>query len=155
MELTSDEQILMVNGQSFFGMGELPQKEVPRIQMLDGGTGLNFEQLFGDLMDKAGHAQKGTSVFRRVLENFYQPDLLDTRDELELYNWLRDQLRLLIPEMTAPGCYPPGMMLGATWDPETVYQVGQALGHEARRVFLVLDGLFGLVVGRGWNLVRG
>ncbi len=132
MELTSDEQILMVNGQSFFGMGELPQKEVPRIQMLDGGTGLNFEQLFGDLMDKAGHAQKGTSVFRRVLENFYQPDSLDTRDELELYNWLRDQLRLLIPEMTAPGCYPPGMMLGATWDPETVYQVGQALGHEAR-----------------------
>ena len=42
MKLTSDEQIYMVNGQSFFGMGELREKEVLRIQMLDGGTGLNI-----------------------------------------------------------------------------------------------------------------
>ncbi|SEH87875.1 beta-glucosidase [Ruminococcus flavefaciens] len=132
MDLTTDEQILMVNGQSFFGMGEIPQKDVPRIQMLDGGTGLNFEQFFGDLMDKAAHPQKGTAVFRKVLENFYQPDLLETSEERELYIWLSTQLREIIPEMTAPGCYPPGMLLGATWDPETVYQVGQALGHEAR-----------------------
>ena len=31
-------------------MGELREKEIPRIQMLDGGTGLNFEQLFDDLI---------------------------------------------------------------------------------------------------------
>ena len=132
MELTTDEQITMINGQSFFGMGELPQKEVPHIQMLDGGTGLNFEQLFGDIMEKADHPEKGTAVFRKVLENFYKPDLLDSREEIDLYNWLCAQLRAIIPEMTAPGCYPPGMLLGATWDPETVYQVGLALGHEAR-----------------------
>lgn len=132
MELTTDEQIRMVNGQSFFGMGELPHKGVPRIQMLDGGTGLNFEQLFGDIMEKAERPEKGTAVFRKVLENFYQPDLLDTKEEVGLYNWLCEQLRAIIPEMTAPGCYPPGMLLGATWDPETVYQVGLALGHEAR-----------------------
>ncbi len=78
MELTTDEQITMMNGQSFFGMGELPHKEVPRIQMLDGGTGLNFEQLFGDIMEKADRPERGTAVFRKVLENFYKPDLLDT-----------------------------------------------------------------------------
>ncbi len=132
MELTTDEQIIMINGQSFFGMGELPQKKVPRIQMLDGGTGLNFEQLFGDILEKADRSERGTAVFRKVLENFYKPDLLDTKEEIDLYNWLCEQLRAVIPEMTAPGCYPPGMLLGATWDPETVYQVGQALGHEAR-----------------------
>ena len=132
MKLTPDEQIYMVNGQSFFGMGELPDKDIPRIQMLDGGTGLNFEQLFGDMLTKAGHPGKGTAAFRKVLNNFFQPDSLDTAEERELYGWLRDRLRSLIPEMTAPGCYPPGMMLGATWDPETVKEVGQALGHEAR-----------------------
>ncbi|WP_295088657.1 glycoside hydrolase family 3 N-terminal domain-containing protein [Ruminococcus sp.] len=132
MNLTSDEQIIMVNGQSFFGMGELHEKEIPRIQMLDGGTGLNFEQLFGDLMERAAHPEKGTAVFRKVLENFYQPELLDTREEIELYDWLCKKLGSIIPENTAPGCYPPGMLLGATWDPETVYQVGEALGHEAR-----------------------
>lgn len=132
MDLTPDEQIVMVNGQSFFGMGELLEKEIPRIQMLDGGTGLNFEQLFGDLMERAAHHEKGTAVFRKVLENFYQPELLDTHEETELYDWLCKKLSSIIPENTAPGCYPPGMLLGATWDPETVYQVGQALGHEAR-----------------------
>ncbi len=132
MKLTPDEQIYMVNGQSFFGMGELPDKDIPRIQMLDGGTGLNFEQLFGDMLTKANHSGKGTAAFRNVLNNFFQPDSLETTEERELYDWLRGRLRALIPEMTAPGCYPPGMMLGATWNPETVHEVGQALGHEAR-----------------------
>ena len=132
MKLTPDEQIYMVNGQSFFGMGELPDKDIPRIQMLDGGTGLNFEQLFGDMLTKANHSGKGTAAFRNVLNNFFQPDSLETSEERELYDWLCSQLRALIPEMTAPGCYPPGMMFGSTCDPETVNNVGQALGHEAR-----------------------
>ena len=132
MKLTPDEQIYLVNGQSFFGTGELPEKDVPRIQMLDGGTGLNFEQLFGDMLTKAGRPGKGTAAFRSVLSHFFEPDALETAEERELCAWLRSQLRALIPEMTAPGCYPPGMMLGAAWDPETVFAVGQALGHEAR-----------------------
>ncbi|HAG14160.1 MAG TPA: hypothetical protein DCG49_09900, partial [Ruminococcus sp.] len=132
MKLSPDEQIYMINGQSFFCMGELPDKDIPRIQMLDGGTGLNFEQLFGDMLTKADHPGKGTAAFRKVLNNFFQPDSLETAEERELYDWLCSQLRALIPEMTAPGCYPPGMMLGATWDPDTVREVGQALGHEAR-----------------------
>ncbi len=132
MKLTPDEQIYMINGQSFFCMGELPDKDIPCIQMLDGGTGLNFEQLFGDMLTKAGHSGKGTAAFRKVLNNFFQPDSLETAEERELYDWLCTQLRALIPEMTAPGCYPPGMMLGATWEPDTVREVGQALGHEAR-----------------------
>ena len=123
MKLTPDEQIYMVNGQSFFGMGELPDKDIPRIQMLDGGTGLNYEQLFGDMLTKANHPGIGTAAFRKVLKNFFQPDLLDTAEGRELYDWLCSQLRALIPEMTAPGCYPPGMMLGATWDPEIVCAV--------------------------------
>lgn len=53
MKLTPDEQIYMVNGQSIFCMCELPDKHIPRIQMLDGGTGLNYEQLFGDMLTKA------------------------------------------------------------------------------------------------------
>ncbi|MBO4876769.1 MAG: glycoside hydrolase family 3 C-terminal domain-containing protein [Ruminococcus sp.] len=132
MKLTPDEQIYMVNGQSFFCMGELPEKDVPRIQMLDGGTGLNLDQLFGDMLTKVSHPAKGTAVFRKVLNHFFDPGSLETAEERELHDWLHDQLQALIPEMTAPGCFPPGMMLGATWDPETVYEVGRALGHEAR-----------------------
>ncbi len=132
MHLTSDEQIYMVNGQSLFGMGEIPEKDVPRLQLLDGGTGLNLEQLCGDLLIHAGRPGYGSAAYRRVIEYFYQPDMLETDEERALYDWLCEQLRARIPDMTAPGCYPPGMLLGATWDPETVYAVGKALGHEAR-----------------------
>ena len=49
---TIQEQIRLVNGATFFGTGELPEKDIPRLQMLDGGTGINFEQLFGDFLKR-------------------------------------------------------------------------------------------------------
>ncbi len=36
----------------------------------------------------------------------------------------------LKPEGATIGCFPPGMLLGATWDPEAVYACAQALGRE-------------------------
>ena len=86
MKLTPDEQIYMVNGQSFFCMGELPEKDVPRIQMLDGGTGLNLDQLFGDMLTKASHPAKGTAAFRNVLNHFFDPGSLETAEERELHD---------------------------------------------------------------------
>ena len=35
------------------------------------------------------------------------------------------------PNGEEPNCFPPGMLLGATWEPETVYQVGKAVAREA------------------------
>lgn len=130
--LTPEEQIYIVNGQSFFAMGELPEKNIPRIQMLDGGTGLNFEQLFGDFLTYHGREGNGGEVYRAVLEHFYAPELLTSDAEREMYSWICDRIKERIPDMTAPGCYPPGMLLGATWDAETVGETGRALGHEAR-----------------------
>ncbi len=36
------------------------------------------------------------------------------------------------PKLKPPGCYPPGIMLGAAWNPEVIYDTGTALGKEAR-----------------------
>lgn len=36
--LTTEEQIRLVNGASFFGTAEIPEKEIQRLQLLDGGT---------------------------------------------------------------------------------------------------------------------
>ncbi len=45
-------------------------------------------------------------------------------------------LRALIdsvrPNGEEPGCFPPGMLLGATWKPELIYKVGEAVGREAQ-----------------------
>lgn len=130
--MTQQNQITLVNGGSFFGSAGVPEENIPRLQLLDGGTGMNYEQLFGDMLSAAGRDGIGSPALRDVLAHFYEPEQLTVDGAKELYDWICEQLRARLPEMTAPGCYPPGMALGATWDAETVEAVGHALGHEAR-----------------------
>ena len=47
-QMTLEEKATLVNGATFFGMAENERLKIPRLQLLDGGTGINFEQLFGD-----------------------------------------------------------------------------------------------------------
>ncbi len=132
MNLTTQEQLLLVNGGSFFGTNAVPEKDIPRLQLLDGGTGMNFEQLFGDFLSVEGKEGIGSYALRNVLEYFYTPEKLPDEESKELYKWIFDKLKERIPSMTAPGCYPPGILLGATWNPEVIYAVGEALGMEAK-----------------------
>lgn len=129
---TPQEQIRLVNGGSFFGTAAVPEKEIPRLQLLDGGTGMNFEQLFGDFLSHAGRTGIGGDALRAVLKHFYEPALLPDEDARALYDWIVERLRERFPSMTPPGCYPPGILLGATWNPEVISAMGEALGKEAR-----------------------
>lgn len=65
--LTTEEQIRLVNGASFFGTAEIPEKEIPRLQLLDGGTGINFEQLFGDFLSSRGRMRLLTAFAERSI----------------------------------------------------------------------------------------
>lgn len=131
-KFTIQEQIRLVNGATFFGTGELPEKNILRLQMLDGGTGINFEQLFGDFLSVAGRDGIGGDTIRNVLNYFYTPERLPDEESKALYKWILEKLSERFPAMTPPGCYPPGIMLGATWNLEVVRKVGEALGEEAR-----------------------
>ena len=130
--LSIQEQIRLVNGASFFGTAEIPEKDIPRLQLLDGGTGINFEQLFGDFLSSSGLDGIGGNALRNVLKYFYTPEKLPDESARELYDFIVQKLHALNPELTAPGCYPPGILLGATWNPEVIYDTGTALGREAR-----------------------
>ena len=129
--LTTQEQIRLVNGASFFGTGEIPEKNVPRLQLLDGGTGINFEQLFGDFLSSSGLEGIGGSDLRNVLKYFYTPEQLPDESAKKLYNFIVEKLRERNPKLKPPGCYPPGILLGATWNPQVIYDTGTALGKEA------------------------
>lgn len=130
--LTAEEQIRLVNGASFFGTSEIPEKNIPRMQFLDGGTGINFEQLFGDFLSSSGLDGIGGSDLRNVLKYFYTPELLPDESSKKLYDFIIDKLRERNPKYKPPGCYPSGILLGATWNPDVVYETGEALGKEAR-----------------------
>ncbi len=130
--LTPSEQLLLVGGGSFFGTNGIPEKDIPRLQLLDGGTGMNFEQLFGDFISYERLTGIDGAVQSNVIELFYQPDELPDDASRELYQWVYEKLKERFPSMTPPGCYPPGILLGATWNPDVVREVGEALGCEAK-----------------------
>lgn len=130
--LTVEEQIRIVNGASFFGTGEIPEKDIPRLQLLDGGTGINFEQLFGDFLSSSGLDGIGGEDLRNVLKYFYSPEKLPDENSKKLYEFIVRKLEERNPKLKPPGCYPPGILLGATWNPDVIYDMGVALGREAR-----------------------
>jgi len=137
-QLTLEEKAKLVNGATFFGSAAIERLGVPRMQFLDGGTGMNFEQLFGDMTQVFNYSDEnmiGSSPLINVIDSYYEPEkLLD--ENKELHNWIADKLEMRMMDTIgttdyAPGCFPPGILLGSTWNKDTVKKVGQALGMEA------------------------
>lgn len=119
-------------GAAFFSTRAIEEDGIRSLKFLDGGTGMNFEQLFGDLF--AGQADsEGYSwqQFDNVIRHFFEEDEL-TDKEKELHSKIRGAMEERLGGIPlCPGCYPCGNLLGATWDKDTVRKVGQALGIEA------------------------
>ena len=129
-DMTVLEKAQLLCGASSFSLREFKELGIPRLNFLDGGTGINFEQLFPDryqdLLDEYTPEEAD-----HVITRFYKQDLL-TDKEKELRERIADRLSKIKGNITAaPGCYPPGILLGATWNPDTVYKTGLALGMEA------------------------
>ena len=136
-QMTLEEKAALVNGASFFGMAGLERFDIPALQLLDGGTGMNFEQLFGDMYSRAEketnstNGMVGSTILTRVIDWYYEPEKL-TEEELNVRSWIEEQLRARTGRDYAPGCFPPGILLGATFNPDVVKTVGEALGAESR-----------------------
>lgn len=136
-QMSLEEKARLVNGASFFGTAELERFGIPSLQLLDGGTGMNFEQLFGDLFSRAEketnstNGMVGSTTLTHVIDWYYEPEKLN-EEELEVRKWIEEQLRKQTGMDYAPGCFPPGILLGATFNPDVVRTVGEALGAEAR-----------------------
>lgn len=127
--MTLEEKASLLCGGSFFGMREIPRVNIPKVQLLDGGTGMNFEQLMGDIAVELRKDYTGVE-FDNAIRNIPNPEGLTDREKE-----LRSRFIEILEERTgmeiAPGCYPPGIFLGSTWNADVVHQVGDALGLEA------------------------
>lgn len=146
-ELSLEEKAKLVNGATFFGSYGIDRLGIPRLQLLDGATGMNLEQLFGDITEyedwSSSEERKtldgedakpvnmiGSTMLVHVIKHYFEPEKL-TDDELVLYRWIKKHMdERLRGQDYAPGCYPPGILLGCTWNPDVVRKVGEALGLE-------------------------
>lgn len=123
-QLTTEEKVKLLNGASTFRSVPIERLGIPAIQYLDGGTGINWEQLIGDW------ASTDTGTAREVLKHFDEPDQLVPEYQEVRRRFLQKLEEKGCPE-EQPSCYPPGILMGATWNPQVVHECGQALGQEA------------------------
>jgi len=130
--MDNKEKAKLLCGKSSFGTRGSEELGIKGLLMTDGGTGINFEQLlpelFGQWVKEKGY---GSEQFYRVIKNFYRTSEL-TEDEQAL----REELFEKLKEYTGgfephPGCYPPGILLGSTWNGDAVNKVARVLGLEA------------------------
>lgn len=165
-QMTLEEKARLVNGATFFGTAALERLNIPALQLLDGGTGINFEQLFGDILDKLDALEadnsdisfkdmNGSNELIKIIEYFFEPQRLSYRElpyYLKIKEYLTNMVNLHIDDKEnkdtaseelaySPGCYPAGILLGSTWNEEIVEKVGEALGIEA--VIFNVDILLG------------
>jgi Beta-glucosidase-related glycosidases len=136
-EMTLEEKSRLVTGYLSFSTYPLERFGIPSMRLLDGGTGINLNQYYEDLgqrLDK--HNEKNCDV-RYQLNSFQLMNLLNgyyepyDKETLDIFQCLQAEIQKTIPDRKQLGCFPPGILLGSTWDRETVYQCGNAVAKEA------------------------
>ena len=155
-EMTVTEKIDLLTGGSPFSSCAMPKYGIPSVLYLDGATGVNIMQYACELagsfstesnsspekgraaeateaLDSASSNESGASMvflMKYIISDDPLPPALP-QSLREILLTLRNKVKSLRPNGEEPGCFPPGMLLGATWNPETVYQIGQAVAREA------------------------
>ncbi len=139
-EMTLEEKAHLLTGASSFTTYAIERLGVPSCTVLDGGTGINSQQYWGDVYARALERDSGKSnlslsgisnsaKIMPILDKLQDGVPLEP-DEQEIYEYIRKEMKKVMPYEQEPGCFPPGMLLGATWDPKTVYDCGNAVGRE-------------------------
>jgi len=133
-EMTLEEKAGLITGRSPFRTNDIERLGIPSVLFLDGGTGINFMQLYQEFIYRAYCKIHGDEecvyAVDRIMPHIASPGELSEEDQ-QILAMASAELNSMKPNGKEPGCFPPGMLLGATWDPETVYSCAEALGREA------------------------
>ena len=147
-QLTLPEKASLVGGVYPFETFAVERLGIPRLTMADGHNGVNTFHL---LCNYRAHAAKQLGmdfgkkdIWKRVCEHdrrgakalYDNTDDDPTIKELrpgreEYYRVISEILRREMPA-GLPSCLPPGITMGATWDPELVAEVGRVIALESR-----------------------
>lgn len=153
-EMSLEEKAGVITGGSLFYTESVEKYGIPKALFLDGGTGINYGQLSLEMVFQAYYEVTGRKLdkeeftsgmggFSQAMELIAKKPSMDvygkkdeasaplTDEEKRIFEVMDEKLKALEPGGDPIGCYPPGMLLGATWNPEAIYECGHALGKEA------------------------
>lgn len=152
--MSLEDKLRAIQGGTMFKTTPIPEHGIPAVYMLDGGTGMNYGQAFMEALRAVQNEAKASGedlgdlaeYITRIIKNIeilWNPKLLEDETEgmKRFMRKIKEKMKVLVPDNTFPGCFPPGTLLGSTWDGENIYQCGVALGKEAQ--FYGIDVLLG------------
>ncbi len=151
--MSLDDKTSLLIGATFFRTRAMGDYNIPEVYFLDGGTGTNLLQAAMDAFSRIRPFDGGVQAllesgvgeaFKDAMICLMDPAQLDKASDDTKATVQELQAKLFseyLPNGEMPGCFPPGILLAATWDGDVVYQCGRALGNETR--FFGIDVLLG------------
>jgi beta-glucosidase len=148
--MTLEEKARLVAGAMAFETCPVERLGIPAFVPADGHNGINIMQLLGNIVPRIlaeqGRSMDSLRELFRALWDLGVPDLgqvfggeLDpavieglSPDQATFLQALIQGVRASLPEGGLPSCFPPGIVMGATWDPALVGECGQAVAKEAK-----------------------
>jgi len=131
-EMTIEEKARVVIGGAPFHTEAFPEYGIPALSMIDSCNGLNSLEFAGERIYQkiaADATAAGHPLDRE--KNGYMGGLLIALGTLKKMS-LEQPADGVKPAPKPYGCYPPGIALGSSWNPEAVEQCGKALAKEMR-----------------------
>jgi beta-glucosidase len=148
--MTLEEKARLVAGAMAFETCPVERLGIPAFVPADGHNGINIMQLLGNIVPRVlaeqGKSRDSLRELFKALWDLGVPDLgqvfageLDPAVVRGLYPEQATFLKALVagvraslPEEGLPSCFPPGIVMGATWNPALVGECGRAVAKEAK-----------------------
>lgn len=142
-EMSLEEKLTLLTGDTTFRGGKNDQHGIPAPLFLDGGTGINMKQMMLETLfnayenvfgfcdpEKLTEPLAAFGISTALASKTAQMEVVD-EDTKKIKEYSQKKMAEIQPADTHLGCFPPGMLLGATMNPETVRLCGEAIGREA------------------------
>jgi beta-glucosidase len=148
--MTLEEKARFVAGAKAFQTCAIERLGIPAIVLADGHNGITFTQLMGnliaDVLARQGRNAGGLHELMGSLSDLGMAGLsslaagqLDEAairdlppDKAAFFRELSQAIRDFLPAEGLPSCFPPGIVMGATWNSALVGECGRAVAKEAR-----------------------
>ena len=148
--MTLEEKARLVAGAQAFETWPVERLGIPAIVPLDGHNGLTMHQLLTNLANRVLARQGTEPAGLGILFSLYTtlgPDGVDALlagtldparieslppEQAAFVQALGQEIEAFLPAEGLPTCFPPGIVMGATWNPTLVGECGAAVAKEAR-----------------------
>lgn len=134
-DMTLDEKLNLVGAYKACHTLEIPDMNISALNLTDGATGVNGVQVILDYITAPENKndpelRRGFFQYMSEFSNLVKSDLTAARDKYKdrpFFLGLIDHIEKMRPDNTDFISFPSGINIGASFDPEAAYKIGQAV----------------------------